>query len=114
LVKVFEATDPLLGPGGQVSSREHPFQSFQWSETSAKPSHEYTYRVLPLYGSPATLTEKGGVSVAVSTEPELGAPHSVFFNRGAVASQEVSRRFEGKAPDELDARQKDAAYSPRA
>jgi hypothetical protein len=50
------------------------------------------------------------VSVAVSTEPELGAPHSVFFNRGAVASQEVSRRFEGKAPDELDARQKDAAY----
>jgi hypothetical protein len=58
-MKVFEATDPLLGPGGQVSSREHPFQSFQWSETSAKPSHKYTNRVLPLYGSPATLNEKG-------------------------------------------------------
>lgn len=50
------------------------------------------------------------MSVPISTEPEVGAAHSVFFNRGAVASQEVSRRFEGKAPDELDPRQKEAAY----
>jgi len=29
-MKTFEATDPGLGPGDEVASREHPFQSFQW------------------------------------------------------------------------------------
>jgi hypothetical protein len=38
--KTFEATDPNLGPGGQVSSHEHPFQTFQWSDYSAKPEHD--------------------------------------------------------------------------
>src|SRR5258706_10171264 len=82
-MKTFQSTDPGLGPGGQVSSRDHPFQSFQWSDYSAKPEHDYTYDVVPLYGKPNQLEEKNQVSVRIQTEPELSKPHSVFFNHGA-------------------------------
>ena len=98
--KTFKETDPGLGPGGRVSSRKHPFQSFQWADYSAKPEHDYTYTVIPLYGKPAKLEEGTGVGVRVTTETELGTPHSVFFNRGAVASQEYARRFQNADPDE--------------
>lgn len=97
-MKVFKATDPCLGPGGQVSSRQHPFQGFQWSDFSAKPDHDYTYAILALYGSPTQLDEGGRVEVRIRTEPELSAPHSVFFNRGSVASQEYARRFLNEKP----------------
>src|SRR5215212_9133490 len=66
--KTFEETDPGLGPGGQVPSRDHPFQSFQWADYSAKPGHDYTYTVIPLYGTPAQLSEGHAVSVGVRTE----------------------------------------------
>ena len=109
-MKTFEATDPKLGPGGQVSSRQHPIQSFQWADYSAKPEHNYTYTILPLYGLPQNLQEGAAVSVEVKTETEIDTPHSVFFNRGAASSQEYARRFQDKAPDELDGAQKEAAY----
>jgi phosphatidylserine/phosphatidylglycerophosphate/cardiolipin synthase-like enzyme len=99
-MKTFAATDPGGGPGGQVSSREQPFQSFQWADYSAKPEHDYTYRVLPLYGQPDQLAEGGMASVRLTTEGEAGTPHAVFFNRGAVASQEYARRFMNEDPDE--------------
>ncbi len=51
-MKTFEATDPLLGPGGQVSSHDHPFQSFQWSDYTAKSEHNFTHNVIHLYGGP--------------------------------------------------------------
>ena len=60
-MKTFKETDPNLGPGGQVSSRQHPFQSFQWSDFSAKPAHDYTYTIIPLYGTPAALIEGSSV-----------------------------------------------------
>lgn len=110
-MKTFKSTCPGLGPGGQISSREHPFQSFQWADYSAKPNHEYTYTVVPLYGKPNRLEEKGRVSVRIRTESEFAKPHSVFFNRGAVASQEYARRFQNQTPDKLeDPADRDAAY----
>jgi hypothetical protein len=109
-MKTFVETDPGIGPGGTVSSRDHPYQAFQWADYAAKPSHDYTYRAVPLYGTPAKLEERGSVSVRVTTEPELGTPHSVFFNRGAVASQEYTRQFQDKAPDKLTGPAQEAAY----
>ncbi len=100
-MKTFKATDPGLGPGGQASSRNHPFQTFQWADYSAKPEHDYTYTVLPLYGSPTQLKEGSDVSVRITTEREFGKRHSVFFNRGAVASQEYARRFLNQDPEEV-------------
>jgi phosphatidylserine/phosphatidylglycerophosphate/cardiolipin synthase-like enzyme len=99
--KTFKETDPGIGPGGEVSSREHPFQSFQWADYSAKPAHDYTYKVIPLYGSPTDLKEGDAVAVQIQTEPEFGDRHSVFFNRGAVASQEYARRFQNQPPDKV-------------
>ncbi|HET7012117.1 MAG TPA: phospholipase D-like domain-containing protein [Anaerolineales bacterium] len=100
-MKTFQATDPGLGPGGTISSREHPFQSFQWMDYSAKPGYRYTYTVVPLYGTPAQLNEGDEVSVDILTETETGAVHSAWFNRGAVASQEYARRFQNRPPDEV-------------
>jgi len=109
-LKTFEETDPGLGPGETVSSRQHPFQGFQWADYSAKPNHDYTYTVIPLKGNPAALEEGPAVAVPIHTEPELGRPHSVFFNRGAIASQEYARRFLNIAPDKLEGEDQVAAY----
>lgn len=98
-MKTFKATDPVLGPGGQVSSREHPFQTFQWADYSAKPDHEYIYKVIPLYGTPQDLQVGDSVSIKIATEKEFEIPHSIFFNRGAIASQEYTRRFLNQSPD---------------
>ena len=105
--KTFKTTDPGVGPGGTVSSRAHPYQTFQWADYSAKPGYDYTYTVVPLYGSPRRLTEGDAVSVRIGTEAEGGAMHSVWFNRGAIASQEYARRFQNRAPSEVP---NDAAY----
>jgi phosphatidylserine/phosphatidylglycerophosphate/cardiolipin synthase-like enzyme len=102
-MKTFAKTDPGLGPGGTVSTREHPLQTFQWSDYSAKPDHKYTYTVLPLYGTPEELVEGDAVPVDVDTESEIGQKHSIFFNRGAIASQEYARRFQNKSPDKVGA-----------
>jgi hypothetical protein len=99
--KTFNETDPGLGPGGQVSSRLHPFQTFQWADYSAKPGHDYVYTVIPLSGSPSNLKPGGDLSVRISTEPEYGPSHSVFFNRGSIASQEYARRFQNQDPDKV-------------
>jgi phosphatidylserine/phosphatidylglycerophosphate/cardiolipin synthase-like enzyme len=109
-LKTFADVDPGLGPGESVSSRKHPFQAYQWADYTAKPDHEYTYTVVPLSGRPSNLRPGPAVSVRIRTESELGATHSVFFNRGAIASQEYARRFLNIAPDKLEGENQTAAY----
>lgn len=112
-MKTFAATDPGLGPGGQASSREHPFQTFQWADYEVLPEHRYTYTVLALYGEPKALTAGAQVSVEVTTESNhatADSPHTVFFNRGAVASQEYARLFQNEAPSKLKGELQAAAY----
>lgn len=109
-LKTFAGIDPGLGPGESVSSRRHPFQAYQWADYTAKPGHDYTYTVVPLSGTPGKLREGPRVSVRVRTESELGSIHSVFFNRGAIASQEYARRFLNIAPDKLEGDEQAAAY----
>jgi len=103
-LKTFEATEPDPDLGVMVSSRDHPFQSFQWADYSAKPEHDYKFTVLPLYGTPEKLKEGDPVTVNISTESEWGPRHSVFFNRGAVSSQEYTRRFQNRRPDQVGER----------
>jgi phosphatidylserine/phosphatidylglycerophosphate/cardiolipin synthase-like enzyme len=111
-MKTFEATDPGLGPGGTVSSREHPFQSFQWSDYAALPGRQYTYRVFALDGAgPQDLTAGKPTEVTITTEPELGATHSIWFNRGSVASQAYAREFLNTPSDKFPTeKQRAAAY----
>jgi len=110
-MKTFKATGRDLALGGTVPSRDHPFQAFQWADYAAKPEHDYTYTVVPYYGTPQKREERVKVSVRIRTEPELGRPHSVFFNRGAVASQEYAREFHNTRPDKLPPAESRAAFT---
>lgn len=97
-MKVFQETDPGTP---KASLRQHPLQGFTWSDFTAKPGHEYLYRVVALKGQPTALREDADVSVEVATEMETHGPHAVWFNRGAAASQEYARRFGHRRPDDV-------------
>src|SRR3990172_463923 len=73
-------------------------QGFTWSDSSATPAHDYTYRVVALKGSPQALEEAAAVPVRVRTESPAGGRQDIYFNRGAAASQEDARRFRNRPP----------------
>lgn len=98
-LKTFEQTEPHPAPGETFSTLHQPIQGFQWADYSAKPGTTYTYTVVALYGDPADLKQGIAVDVEISTEPEVGAVHSAFFNRGSVATQEYARRFRNEPPN---------------
>jgi hypothetical protein len=100
-LKTFAATLPNPAPGVPVSSYRHPFQTFQWADYSAEPGKTYTYRVVPVSGTPAALVHGPAVEVTVTTERVDLGTHAVFFNRGAVGSQEYARRFQNLQPPEV-------------
>ncbi|HEX2052734.1 MAG TPA: hypothetical protein VHJ78_03275, partial [Actinomycetota bacterium] len=99
--KTFAETDPGFPPGAKYSTRQHPIQGFTWSDLTAKPGRDYTYRVVALKGTPAKLKPAAEVSVRVQTETPEGGTHDVYFNRGAGASQEYARRFGNVPPDKV-------------
>lgn len=99
-LKTFEATEPHPAPGETYATLHHPIQGFQWADYSAKPNNKYTYTVQCLYGDPANLEAKKEVTIEITTEEETGPAHSVFFNRGSIATQEYARRFLNKKPSE--------------
>src|SRR5262245_40319199 len=66
--KVFRSVVPSPVQGVQYSSLLHPFQSFQWSDYSAKPGRSYTYKVVAMYGDPAAMEQRASVDVTVKTE----------------------------------------------
>lgn len=96
--KTFAETDPGLAPGAKHSTRKHPIQDFCWADYTAKPGHDYTYRVLALKGSPSDLDPVAEVSVRIQAESPEGGDHDIYFNRGAAASQEFARRFGNRKP----------------
>ncbi len=99
-LKTFEKTEPHPAIGETFSTLNHPVQSFQWADYSAKPGRDYTYTIVALYGDPAALDPRIELSVPIATETETGPVHSAFFNRGSVATQEYARRFQNAPPSE--------------
>lgn len=97
-MKVFPGAATTLGMS--ALTKNQPIQSFQWGDYSAKAGHAYTYKLVPLYGQPESLTEGNPLEVTITTESEEGETHSVFFNRGSVATQEYARRFNNIKPSE--------------
>ncbi|VIO70597.1 hypothetical protein CI1B_32510 [Bradyrhizobium ivorense] len=100
-MKTFEAVDPTPAPGVPVSSYKNPLQTFQWSDYTVDEVTDYTYRIVPRCGTPKALEDGESVSLKVKTEGTEIGKHAVFFNRGAVASQEYARRFQNRPPDEV-------------
>ena len=47
--KTFASIRPPTG-FDDASSRDHPFQAFQWADYTVKPGYRYRYRVIPMYG----------------------------------------------------------------
>src|SRR5437870_8209429 len=99
--KTFKSVEPFPPPGLLYSTRQHPMQGFNWSDFSAKPEDDYTYEVFALRGAPASPEESEKVAVDIRTESEHGRTHHVHFNRGAAASQEYTRRFGDKRPEQV-------------
>lgn len=99
-MKTFASVEPHPAAGEQFSSLEHPFQTFQWADYTAKPGYTYTYTVIAMTGKPSSLTKGTTVSVTVTTE-NITDDHTIHFNRGAAASQEYARRFLNRPPDEV-------------
>jgi hypothetical protein len=106
-MKTFPDATLPLSLGGTASSQDQPFQTFQWSDYSAKPAHDYSYTVTAMYGRPGALVPGATITLEVRTEAEEDGVHSVYFNRGAIASQEYARRFQDKIPSKVG----DAAYA---
>jgi len=100
-MKCFAQTDPGFPAGSLYSTKDHPIQSFQWADYSAKPGHRYTYTVTALKGSPTALTPFAVTAVEVTTESPESGDHDVYFNRGVAAPQEYVRRFGDKPPQDV-------------
>ena len=122
-IKRFKDKDKGLPPGTPVSTAEHPIQSFQWADYTAKAGIRYLYRIVPLYGKvkQPKLDEAAGVTLDVITEIEGdrpdpsadGARHDVFFNRGVIGSQAYAREFGNRDPDAGNPRSKEMKWLSR-
>jgi phosphatidylserine/phosphatidylglycerophosphate/cardiolipin synthase-like enzyme len=102
--KVFEETDPGFPAGSLYSTRDHPIQSFQWADYSAKPGHHYTYTITANKGTPTNLTPHAVTVIDVAMESPESGNHDIYFNRGIAASQEYVRRFGNRKPQEIPQR----------
>lgn len=100
-MKTFQAVTPNPAPGVPVSSHKHPLQTFQWADYSAEPGEDYEYTVVAMVGAPGALVHGASVSLSVQTEAVDQGKHAIFFNRGAVGSQEYARRFQNRPPNEV-------------
>ncbi len=76
-----------------VASETPVIQGFQWSDYVVDPKTTYTYRVVPVYGTPGAPRPGEAVEVTVKTEDPADKTHAVYFNRGVAGSQAYSRRF---------------------
>jgi hypothetical protein len=109
--KTFRSVVPQPDPNNFYSTREHPIQGFAWSDYTAKPGHQYTYRFVPRYGMPKTLSDRAGIEATldISTNDPAQGTHGVYFNRGVAASQAYANKF-GRRPDHLPSEKRAEAY----
>jgi phosphatidylserine/phosphatidylglycerophosphate/cardiolipin synthase-like enzyme len=109
--KTFRSVVPQPDAKTFYSTRDHPIQSFYWSDYTAKPGHDYTYRFVPRYGTAKNLQDRDGVEATLdisTNDPAVGV-HGVYFNRGVAASQAYANKF-GRRPDHLLPEKKTEAY----
>ena len=92
-------------PGERRASTNWPIQKYQWTDYMANPGDKVQYRVLPMVGpnkenlrpDPDTASEwTKEIELTHEVDPKI----EVFFNRGIVAAQWVSRRL-GITDDDL-------------
>ncbi|MFO1452537.1 MAG: phospholipase D-like domain-containing protein, partial [Opitutaceae bacterium] len=112
-IKRFRNKDKGLPPGTPVPTDEHPLQTFQWGDYTAKPGRQYEYQIVPVYGTPKLLRPDAATAVALTVTTELeagsaaaavanGIRHDIYTNRGVIGSQAYAREFDNLDPDPND------------
>jgi phosphatidylserine/phosphatidylglycerophosphate/cardiolipin synthase-like enzyme len=107
-IKRFKRKDEGLPPGTPVPTNEHPIQSFQWCDYTAKANTKYRYRIAPLTGTPKRVSvfEHGAVEIDITTEATRASirddsvRHDIYFNRGVIGSQAYARKYGNRTPEE--------------
>jgi phosphatidylserine/phosphatidylglycerophosphate/cardiolipin synthase-like enzyme len=101
--KVFKSVIPQPDRTTQVSTWDHPVQSFVWDDFTAKDGREYQYNFYPVRGLPRNLDHSAApIKIVIKTEPLFSdLEHDIFFNRGVASSQAYERKFGNKKPDAL-------------
>lgn len=99
--KTFRSVVPNPTSTVIYATNEQPVQSMWWGDYSAKPAHAYTYKVVPVYGTPADLAvdDTKSISLDVSTGDPTTGVHGIYFNRGVAASQAYATKFGAKPSD---------------
>lgn len=72
-----------------------PVQKFTWRDLTAKRGETYTYRIVPMVGSPDALKAQDAASLVTrpATITEKRGDISAFFNRGILSSQFVAHQI---------------------
>ena len=87
-------------PGPNNTTEQSPVQKFWWKDLYAKRGQTYTYRIVPMGGTPGALKPLAGVTPLVSnavTLTEKRPPFfNAYFNRGIVATQALSHELNNK------------------
>src|SRR6266568_1188101 len=63
--KTFQSVVPEPSPDRFYPSDQHPIQSMWWGDYTAKPAHHYTYKIVPVYGSPAAPAPRDGTFATI-------------------------------------------------
>ncbi|HEY4366456.1 MAG TPA: phospholipase D-like domain-containing protein [Steroidobacteraceae bacterium] len=107
-IKYFKALVAEPRKGAEYSTRQHPIQSFLWSDYAAEPDTEYDITVVALYGDIGQLEARYSANFRITTEKEQDRGHGVWFNRGAIASHALSEQFQNKRLTDAMANEIDA------
>lgn len=105
--KTFRSVVPDPSQTVIYTTDKHPVQAMWWGDYSAKPAHEYTYKIVPVYGTPASpaLDDARSVTLDLATGDPARGVHGIYFNRGVAASQAYATKFGAPPPDLPPARQ---------
>ena len=95
-IKFYEQLVPDPRRDADYSTREHPIQSFLWSDYRADVDTEYEFTIVALYGEIGHLEEGHSVTFRIRTEKAKDQGHGVWFNRGAIASHALGAQFQNK------------------
>src|SRR5262245_23481751 len=84
----------------KLTTEQAPVQKFWWKDLFAKRGGTYSYRIVPMGGTPGgTLTPLAGVDPIVSNKVRLTEdrpPFKAYFNRGITATQALSHELNDK------------------
>ena len=91
-------------PNMQVSTLDHPVQSFVWDDFTANPDSDIRVLLPPAAGQTGKNLDRTAAPVPIGSGPSRCSAkdeHDVFFNRGVASSQAYEREFGNQTLDKL-------------